>query len=54
MRNPFQSNKRKFRALENKMVFMGSALETYFTGPVYTDSDDIGFNGQNENKEDDF
>jgi hypothetical protein len=46
MKNPFQSNKRKFRALENKIVFMESALETYFTSPVYIDSDDIGFNGQ--------
>jgi hypothetical protein len=46
MRNPFQSNRRKFRVLENKIVFMESALETYFTSPVYVDSDDIGFNGQ--------
>lgn len=46
MKNPFQSNKRKFRALENRLDFMESALETYFRSPEYIDSDDIGFNGQ--------
>ena len=46
MRNPFQNNKRKFRALESKIDFLESALETYFASPVYIDSDEVGFNGQ--------
>lgn len=46
MRNPFQNNKRKFRALESKIDFLESALETYFSSPVYIDSDEVGFNGQ--------
>lgn len=46
MRNPFQSNKRRFRALENRIVFTELALETYFNNPEYVHSDEVGFNGQ--------
>ena len=46
MKNPFQRNKRRFYALENRIIFMEAALETYFNSPVYIDSDAVGFNGQ--------
>ncbi|MBS1160444.1 MAG: hypothetical protein H6R15_2863 [Proteobacteria bacterium] len=46
MKNPFQRNKRRFYALENRIIFMEAALETYFDSPTYIDSDAVGFNGQ--------
>jgi len=51
MKNPFQRNKRRFYALENRIIFLEAALETYFNSPTYTDSDEIGFNGQSFRKQ---
>ncbi len=46
MKNPLQRNKRKFQALENRIIFLEAALETFLNSPVYVESENIGFNGQ--------
>jgi predicted O-methyltransferase YrrM len=46
MKNPLQRNKRRFQALENRIIFLEAALETFLNSPVYVDSENIGFNGQ--------
>lgn len=46
MKNPLVRNKRRFFALETRVIFLEAALETFFNNPVYLDSDDVGFNGQ--------
>ncbi len=51
MKNPFQKNKRKISALENRVTDMEAALVAYFDSPVFVDSDDIGFNGQKIRKQ---
>ena len=46
MKNPLQRNKRKFQALENRIIFLEAALETILRAPQYVGSENIGFNGQ--------
>jgi hypothetical protein len=46
MKNPLQRNKRKFQALENRIIFLEAALETILNSPIYVDCESIGFNGQ--------
>lgn len=46
MKQFFQRNKRKFRALEYKITFLELALEAYISNPKYNYSEEIGFNGQ--------
>jgi len=46
MRNPLQRNKRKFQALETRIIFLEAAIETILNSPIYVDAENIGFNGQ--------